>query len=116
MPSEESGLDGVALAVCFPSEASFPEAVRRNDHVRVDVVTAAHEVLHLFGATDKYGLPLRSFEAGTVTRNEIMRLSEDHLSRLRVDAWTAYELGWVKSPRAQNTAAGATLGGLRRPR
>jgi hypothetical protein len=89
-------LEGVALAVCYLREASFPEPLPRNASARVDPVTVVHELLHLFGASDKYGHPLREFEPGTVTRHEVMRLSESRLSRLRIDERSARELGWFE--------------------
>jgi hypothetical protein len=84
---------GLSLAVCYPREASFPEPL--NGPARADPVTVVHELLHLFGATDKYGRPLAAFAPRTVSTREVMRLSEDRLSRLRVDPGTAVEVGWV---------------------
>src|SRR3954452_17369950 len=60
-----------------------------------DPVTFVHEVLHLFGASDKYGVPLRTFPAQTVTERDVMRLNVESLSRLRVDPATAREIGWT---------------------
>ncbi len=91
---EDSGWDGISLAVCYPKEASFPERLIGPAHV--DPVTVVHELLHLFGATDKYGRSLRSFAPDTVTGREVMRLDETRLSRLRVDPSTAAELGWPR--------------------
>ena len=54
----------------------------------------AHEVLHLFGASDKYGVPLDSFRSGQVTHRDIMRMDARRLERLRVDPLTASEVGW----------------------
>ena len=48
-------------------------------------MTVVHELLHLFGATDKYGRSLRDVPPGTVTSRDVMRLSETRLSRLRID-------------------------------
>ncbi len=93
LPLEDSDLWGVSLAVCYPREASFPEALR--GAARPDPVTIVHEFLHLFGATDKYGRDLREYPRGLVTRREIMRLSETRLSRLQIDELTALEMGWT---------------------
>jgi hypothetical protein len=57
-----------------------------------------HEFLHLFGASDKYGTPLATFPRQSVTSRDIMRLDHDRLSRLRIDALTAREIGWISSP------------------
>lgn len=88
----ESG--SIRLAVCYARETLYPEPLRRVPIV--DPVTIAHEVLHLFGATDKYEVPLRSFPSGSVTSRDVMRLSKSKLSRLRIDPKTAAEIGWVK--------------------
>ena len=91
----ETSLQGVNLAVCYCREASFPEPL--DGLARTDPVTVVHELLHLFGATDKYNYPLKEFERGSVSSREVMRLSEVRLSRLRVDRLTAREIGWVGS-------------------
>jgi hypothetical protein len=93
VPLDETELAGVSLAVCYGREASFPEPLTRPPFT--DPVTIAHELLHLFGASDKYGVPLRSFPDRSVTSREIMRLDESSLSRLRVDPLTAREIGWI---------------------
>jgi hypothetical protein len=93
VPLDETELAGVSLAVCYAREASFPEPLTRAPFT--DPVTIAHELLHLFGASDKYGVPVRSFPARSVTSREIMRLDESSLSRLRVDPLTAREIGWI---------------------
>jgi len=95
VPRDESGLDGVGVAVCYPREASFPEKLTGT--ARVDPVTVVHELLHLFGAADKYGQPLSAFAPRTVTAREVMRLSHTRLTRLRIDAATAREIGWNTS-------------------
>lgn len=92
IPGRESPVPGVALAVCYAREASFPEPL--DGPPFPDPATFAHEALHLFGATDKYREPLRTYPAGLVTRSDIMCLYEDRLSRLRVDRLTAREIGW----------------------
>ena len=60
-----------------------------------DPVTIVHEVLHLFGASDKYGVPLRSFAPGSVTNRDVMRLDETSLLRVQIDPLTAREIGWL---------------------
>ncbi len=92
IPAADSDLDGVGLAVCFARESSFPEPLEGPG--RVDPTTVAHELLHLFGASDKYGAPIRSFPARSVSSREIMRLDHDALHRMRVDPLTAEEIGW----------------------
>ena len=109
VPAEEGVVDGVGLAVCFSREASFPEPLVGPG--RVDPATVAHELLHLFGASDKYGVSLRSFPAGTVSAREIMRLNHDRLSRMTIDPLTASEVGW--EPRVG--AASSTKNARRRP-
>ncbi len=95
IPTRESGIDGVSLAVCFAREASFPEPLVGPG--RVDPTTVVHELLHLFGASDKYGQSLGSFPPGTVSSSEVMRLDQDWLRRLRIDRLTASEIGWIRS-------------------
>ncbi|MCA1686199.1 MAG: hypothetical protein LC745_09520 [Planctomycetia bacterium] len=92
VPLEDSALRGVSLAVCYPRESSFPEPLA--GAARPDPVTLVHELLHLFGATDKYGQSLREFPARSVSSREVMRLQETRLSRLRIDPGTAQEIGW----------------------
>ncbi|MFO0910926.1 MAG: hypothetical protein U0794_21730 [Isosphaeraceae bacterium] len=96
VPRSETLLNGVGLALCYCREASFPEPLQ--GEARTDPVTVVHELLHLFGATDKYGQALRSFAPGSVTSRDVMRLNEERLSRLRVDALTAFEVGWNSNP------------------
>jgi len=92
VPLDLTELEGVSLALCFAREASFTEPITRPPVP--DAATLAHEVLHLFGASDKYGLPLSSFAPGEVTHRDIMRLDYNRLEQLRVDPLTARELGW----------------------
>ncbi len=94
VPLERTEMAGVSLAVCYAREASFPEPLTKSPYS--DPTTIAHELLHLFGATDKYAVPLRSFPAQSVTSRDIMRLSFDSLSRLRIDPKTAEEIGWTR--------------------
>jgi hypothetical protein len=92
LPREQAELRGVSFAVCYVRESSFPEPLI--GPARIDPVTLAHELLHLFGATDKYGRSLSDFASQTVSSREIMRLDETRLSRLRIDSRTAAEIGW----------------------
>ncbi len=86
-------LQGVCLAVCYAREASFTEPVVKAPGP--DPVTFVHEFLHLFGATDKYGVPLRAFPRATVTAGDVMRLDRTRLARLQIDPLTAAEIGWL---------------------
>jgi hypothetical protein len=96
IPRDETELAGVSLAVCYAREANFPEPLLSRPPF-TDPVTIVHELLHLFGASDKYGVSLRSFPAKSVTTREIMRLDESSLSRSRIDPLTAREIGWIAS-------------------
>jgi hypothetical protein len=93
VPIHQSPLAGVGLALCYARESSFPEVLDGTPYT--DPVTVVHELLHLFGATDKYGVSLQSFPPHSVTSREVMLLYESSLSRLRVDPQTAAEIGWV---------------------
>jgi hypothetical protein len=97
VPLDDTPLAGVSLAVCFAREASFPEPLGTPPFT--DPVTIVHELLHLFGATDKYAVPLRSFPPRSVTSHEIMRLDETSLLRVRIDPLTAEEIGWLTRER-----------------
>ncbi|SIO59910.1 hypothetical protein SAMN05444166_6204 [Singulisphaera sp. GP187] len=92
IPLDLTELAGVSLAVCYARESSFPEPLIRSPFT--DPVTVVHELLHLFGASDKYGVPLRSYPPRSVSPRDIMRLNELSLSRLRIDRQTAWEIGW----------------------
>ena len=94
VPLDDTPLAGVSLAVCYSREETFPEPLGRRPPF-TDPVTIVHEVLHLFGATDKYGLPLQSFAPKSVTNREVMRLDEESLIRLQIDPLTAREIGWI---------------------
>ena len=83
---------GAALAVCYAREGDFPRPLAGRPFP--DPATFVHELLHLFGASDKYNVPLGSFPAGSVTGLDIMRMDVESLSRLRVDPLTAREIGW----------------------
>ncbi len=94
---DHTELQGVCLAVCYAREASFTEPV-----VKVpgpDPVTFVHELLHLFGATDKYGVALSAFPSAAVTAHDVMRLDRTRLTRLRIDPLTAAEIGWLSGMR-----------------
>jgi hypothetical protein len=95
VPLDATELAGVSLAVCYAREANFPEPLTRPP--RPDPVTFVHETLHLFGAEDKYGLPLRSFPPGSVTARDIMRLNDMPLARYQIDPLTASEIGWGRN-------------------
>ncbi len=103
--ADRLALPGVGVALCYAREATASGPLAGLPYV--DPVTLTHELLHLFGATDKYGTPLGTFPRRSVTSRDIMRLDHDRLGRLRVDALTAWELGWVASPtpRAENRPA-----------
>lgn len=92
IPLDDTELAGVSLAVCYAREANFPEPLTQPPYT--DPVSIVHELLHLFGASDKYGVSLRSFPALSVTSRDIMRLDESSLSRSRIDPMTAREIGW----------------------
>ena len=93
VPSDLSGLPGVTLAVCYAREESLPGPLDRPPFP--DPITFVHELLHIFGAMDKYDEPLSSFPRGSVTDRDVMRLDFESLSRLRVDPLTAAEIGWA---------------------
>ena len=93
VPREDSELEGISLAVCYP-KWSFQDEPLRSREARIASDTVAHELLHLFGATDKGGRSLSRYEFGSVTRHDVMRLSTPRLGSLRVDPATAREIGW----------------------
>lgn len=93
-PEQDSGLQGVNLAVCYARESPFPEPLVGPPFV--DPVTLVHELMHLFGAEDKYGVSLDRFPRRSVTERDVMRLNVERLSRLRVDPLTASEIGWLQ--------------------
>ena len=88
-----SAMRGVNLAFCFAAEDDFPG--RLVGPPLSDPTTFAHELLHLFGATDKYAMSLDSFPPDSVTRMDIMRLEVETLKRLRINPLTAEEIGWT---------------------
>ncbi len=93
IPDDLTELIGVSLALCYAREANFPEPLHRPPYT--DPVTVVHELLHLFGASDKYAVPLSSFPPGSVTSRDVMRLDSSRLERLRIDRATAAEIGWT---------------------
>jgi hypothetical protein len=92
VPPSDTPWPGVSVALCYASEASFPEPLPGPPFS--DPITFAHELLHLFGAKDKYGVPLHTFPRTEVTDRDIMCLYHNSLGRMRVDPRTAAELGW----------------------
>ncbi len=95
VPLDLTELDGVSLAFCYAESRNFSDSIVRSPIP--DAAMIAHEVLHLFGASDKYGVPLHSFRPGLVTSRDIMRMGASRLERLRVDPLTARELGWGRA-------------------
>ena len=91
--ADEAPLPGLMAAICYAREENFPEPLAGPP--RPDSATLAHEALHLFGASDKYGTSLGRLPKGTVTRRDINRLADESRSRLRVDPATAAEIGWA---------------------
>jgi hypothetical protein len=100
IPEAESPLPGTAMAVCYARESNFPEPL--DGPPFPDPTTFVHEILHLFGATDKYDLPLGSYPRGMVSDRDVMCLYQTALPRLRVDRLTAAEVGWT-APGAAST-------------
>ncbi len=88
------GLPGDGVIVCYAREENYSEPLVGLPFI--DPVTIAHELLHQFGATDKYGTSLKTFPERTVTRNDVMRLDVERLSKLRIDPLTAAEIGWSR--------------------
>lgn len=92
VPEKDTGMRGVSMAICYAQEDDLPGPLVGSPYA--DPSTFAHEALHLFGASDKYGVSLTEFPPGTVTEFDIMRLDFETLSRLRIDPATASEIGW----------------------
>jgi hypothetical protein len=92
VPEKDTGMQGVSLAICYAREDDLPGPLLGSPFA--DPSTFAHEALHLFGASDKYGVPLSHFPKGSVTGRDMMRLDDERLSRLRIDPATAAEIGW----------------------
>lgn len=117
VPREYSPWDRISLAVCFPRWASHPAPISFRD-AQLDPITVAHELMHLFGASDKYQRPASAFPPRLVTANDVMRLSDRRFQRLRVDPRTALEIGWARQGQpfpAETPAAGAIPEELHRP-
>lgn len=96
IPAGDRVVRGVGLAICHARESSFPEPLLGPG--RVDPTTVAHELMHLFGASDKYGIGLADFPPKSVGRRDVMRLDEDRLDRLKIGKLTAAEVGWRVCP------------------
>ena len=92
IPAGDRIIDGGGLAICHARESSFPGPLTGPG--RVDPVTVAHELMHLFGASDKYNVPLAVFPDGDLTESDIMRLDDSRLRHLKVGRLTAREVGW----------------------
>ena len=112
--AERFRLPGGGLALCYARESNASAPLVGLPYV--DPATLAHEFLHLFGASDKYGTPLRSFPDRSVTSRDIMRLDRDRLGSLRIDPLTASEIGWsrvglVAGTKPPGVIAGMTPGG-----
>jgi hypothetical protein len=90
---DQFGFPGVGIALCYARDSAASEPLACRPYV--DPATLAHEFLHLFGATDKYGTSLASFPARSVSERDIMRLGFERLGQLRIDAMSAAEIGWV---------------------
>jgi hypothetical protein len=93
IPGDLTEMPGVSFAVCFACENDHQDRMKGPPFV--DPITVVHEVLHLFGASDKYDERLGSFPHNSVTDHDIMRLDSQSLLRLRIDPLTAYEIGWA---------------------
>ena len=94
--ADRFGDRGVGVALCYAKDSTA--SGRLTGLPFVDPATLAHETLHLFGATDKYGTPVGSFPPRSVTSLDVMRLDETRLSRCRIDPLTAKEIGWPTAP------------------
>ena len=95
LPSDATGLPGVAVAACYAREEDVEEPLAGPPFA--DPITFVHELMHLFGATDKYDVPLSRFPRGTVSGHDVMVIGLETLSQLRVDPLTAFEIGWAAS-------------------
>lgn len=62
-----------------------------------NAATIAHEVLHLFGAMDLYSPRQRLNVSNILYRDDIMLLDSHDLSKLRVQEFTAFSIGWTDS-------------------
>ncbi len=84
---------GVSYIVCYPGYAPLEDT--RRGPVNLERATVAHEILHAFGAEDKYDRSLDDFPPGLVDRSEIMRMDSTRLKDLRIGPLTAMEIGWT---------------------
>lgn len=107
LPSDATGIPGVAVAVCYAREDDFEAPMAGPPFA--DPITFVHELMHLFGASDKYDVSLSSFPRGTVSERDIMVLGIEALSRLHVDPLTAVEIGWAASPSDRPTGPNRPL-------
>jgi hypothetical protein len=92
LEDQHTGIPGLRLAVCYAREGT-PHGPH-DGPVFADPITFLHELLHLFGATDKYGRSLQRYPRGQLTPHDIMFLGYESLTRLRIDPLTAREIGW----------------------
>jgi hypothetical protein len=93
LPAKLSLHPCVELVVCYPQHAVLRGEVE--GPLRPSPAVYAHEVLHLFGASDKYDtISLKDFPSRSVTDRDIMRCRNWRLKRLRIDPLTAAEIGW----------------------
>jgi hypothetical protein len=107
-----SGIPAGRLAICYAREAEFVGAL--SGPAFVDPVSVVHELLHLFGASDKYGIPLDAFPHASVTRWDVMRLDDERLSRLRIDPLTAREVGWPAEAAGERPTPAGSVRGTKR--
>ncbi|WP_158633526.1 hypothetical protein [Tautonia sociabilis] len=101
LPSDATGIPGVAVAVCYAQEEDFEAPMSGPPFA--DPITFVHELMHLFGANDKYDQPRSHVPHGTVSERDIMVLGVEALSRLAVEPLTAVEIGWASSPTERPT-------------
>lgn len=113
LASDHSPIPGVAVAVC-PALDDSQSGPLLGD-IGPDPVTYAHELLHLFGATDKYGTSLASFDRELVTSRDVMRDTFGRLSSMQIDPLTARELGWDAVPKASEGRARPSRKKRKRP-
>ncbi|MCE9551941.1 MAG: SGNH/GDSL hydrolase family protein [Planctomycetes bacterium] len=76
-----------------------------NHRDQTPAATYAHEMLHGFGAGDLY-FPFdqdddRYLRAKRIFPNDVMLRIDERISRLSVDEWTAYRVGWLKTLRPE---------------
>lgn len=113
LATDHSPIAGVALAVCPALDDSQSGPLL--GEAAPDSATYAHELLHLFGATDKYGTALSRFDRSMVSSRDVMRDGFGSLSAMRIDALTARELGWDADPLGANRARPGGKKKRRRP-